>query len=227
MEISQTLIIGSWINAKVADPNANDGFFMWLLTLSCAFCAFLAFSVTAQATNASNTASASIYLDTLGALLRAPIDLFFDKQPVGRLINRLTGDVGTIDVQVPGILTSMFCTAAYIIVAQLWSFSVIPWPLILAAMPFYCIMGYFFTLYANTAISLVTYSKHILSNLQESGLLSLQKPDERRRCSMLRKRGDPGAGRGRRDYGKRVVRSCPSGTAAEIGFVMDLCVHMQ
>jgi len=167
MEISQTLIIGSWINAKVADPNANDGFFMWLLTLSCAFCAFLAFSVTAQATNASNTASASIYLDTLGALLRAPIDLFFDKQPVGRLINRLTGDVGTIDVQVPGILTSMFCTAAYIIVAQLWSFTVIPWPLILAAMPFYCIMGYFVSLYANTAISLVTYSKHILSNLQD------------------------------------------------------------
>ena len=173
MEISQTLVIGSWINAKVADPNANDVFFMFLVAGCCAISSFLAFSVTAQATAASNTASSQIYLDTLGSLLRAPIDLFFDKQPVGRLINRLTGDVGTIDVQVPGILTSMFCTAAYIIVAQLWSFSVIPWPLILAALPFYCIMGYFFGLYAGTAISLVTYTKHIMSNLQDIQAMAL------------------------------------------------------
>ena len=42
--------------------------------------------------------SAAIHDRVVHKLLRAPVDRFFDKQPVGRIMSRLVGDVASVDL---------------------------------------------------------------------------------------------------------------------------------
>jgi ABC-type multidrug transport system fused ATPase/permease subunit len=70
-------------------------------------------------------------------LMRAPIDQFYDKHPIGRILNRLSADIGSIDYafffalcQSLGLVITYFLPVAFIHYSM-------PWYLTIAALPFY------------------------------------------------------------------------------------------
>eukprot|EP00747_Dinoflagellata_sp_TGD_P097045 gnl/TRDRNA2_/TRDRNA2_167015_c0_seq1.p1 gnl/TRDRNA2_/TRDRNA2_167015_c0~~gnl/TRDRNA2_/TRDRNA2_167015_c0_seq1.p1 ORF type:complete len:653 (+),score=147.27 gnl/TRDRNA2_/TRDRNA2_167015_c0_seq1:3-1961(+) len=68
--------------------------YIWFLVfaVSIFFCYYYGIQFT-------NTVSHRIFEKIFTRLLRAPIDRFYDKQPVGRIMNRLTTDLSAVDLQ--------------------------------------------------------------------------------------------------------------------------------
>ncbi|OQR95746.1 ABC transporter-MRP, partial [Thraustotheca clavata] len=78
-------------------------------------------------------ASRILFNDMTKALLRAPMN-FFDTNPLGRILNRYSSDMTTVDTQIPDILNSMltmasmaaFALGTTIVVIRLYGLLVIP-----------------------------------------------------------------------------------------------------
>jgi len=87
-------------------------------------------------------------------LLHAPIDRFFDKQPVGRIMNRLTMDMATIDLylfmKVSGSIMIFFQT----LVPLAYIHFIMPWYMSVFALPFYYVVFELYLRYQNTAVPL-------------------------------------------------------------------------
>merc|ERR1719221_622998 len=101
------------------------------------------------------------------ALLRAPVDRFYDKTPVGRIMNRMANDMMNVDMQVfvgccstIGMIWSMSVPIAYVhLMMPLW-FTV-------ATVPVYYLVIYLIMLYWKTMVPL-----RYLMQVSKSGVSS-------------------------------------------------------
>ena len=101
------------------------------------------------------------------SLLCAPVDRFFDKQPVGRLINRLSYDMKQVDETFVGTIMVIAQFLAGFITTQMFIFTVMPRNVCVMALPFYAATLFFIYIYRGTAVPLVFHSKHSLSSVQD------------------------------------------------------------
>eukprot|EP00435_Cladocopium_sp_Y103_P060554 s588_g22.t1 len=85
--------------------------------------------------------SAKIHSDVIKRLLHAPIDRFFDKHPVGRIMNRLTMDMATIDLYLTMV------PLAYV-------HSIMPLSMTVLSIPFYYVVMTLYLRYQNTTVPL-------------------------------------------------------------------------
>mmetsp|Transcript_9721 Transcript_9721/g.9666 ORF Transcript_9721/g.9666 Transcript_9721/m.9666 type:complete len:166 (+) Transcript_9721:144-641(+) len=78
-------------------------------------------------------ASENIHRSLINKLLKAPVNLFYDITPSGRIINRLSKDIASIDEQVPycfsWVISSLFRVICAIIMIMIY------FPLILILLP--------------------------------------------------------------------------------------------
>jgi len=112
----------------------------------------------------NNEASSHIFRTALSTLLKAPIDSYWDKQPVGRVIGRLSGDLLTVDMALSQGCVSMCSIVVDLVVQQAFCFIVMPIWLVL---PTYAIGFVFIRLFCNTATHLQLLSALALSRCQE------------------------------------------------------------
>lgn len=54
-------------------------------------------------TSVSARASVRLHRDLITNIMRAPVNLFFDVTPVGRILNRLSSDMDHIDTKLPEV----------------------------------------------------------------------------------------------------------------------------
>merc|ERR1712061_980255 len=96
MALLESVWVAHWIDMKMLGP-INDWTYMGgvlaFLLLACT----MIIVVTYASMRVSVISSRVIHSKVVGHILRAPIDSFFDKQPVGRLVNRLSYDMRIVD----------------------------------------------------------------------------------------------------------------------------------
>jgi len=166
--LRENLALAMWIDAKGSgSDDAVDIQFICLTmayVLACCVCIwFVAFA----ASRVSISAASKMHSTVVYAILRAPIDKFFDKQPVGRLINRLSFDMRQVDDYIPIASVALMMFFFGFCVTQSFIISVMPFKVVIASLPFYVACFIFAYLYRGTAVPLVFHQKFSLSQLQD------------------------------------------------------------
>eukprot|EP00931_Biecheleriopsis_adriatica_P072840 TRINITY_DN47231_c0_g1_i1.p1 TRINITY_DN47231_c0_g1~~TRINITY_DN47231_c0_g1_i1.p1 ORF type:complete len:1548 (+),score=282.68 TRINITY_DN47231_c0_g1_i1:109-4752(+) len=146
------LVIARWTNEMAINPEAKARPFltayMWWLCVAMCF-----FAVAWREGQAwSMRVSASVHGKVIKKLLRAPIDRFFDRQPVGRILSRLQGDLNSIDTKLYP-KTLQICTIVFGTVTPLiYVHSIMPSIITVMALPLYCIIYLIYERYRNTSV---------------------------------------------------------------------------
>eukprot|EP00928_Gymnodinium_smaydae_P072459 TRINITY_DN5580_c0_g1_i1.p1 TRINITY_DN5580_c0_g1~~TRINITY_DN5580_c0_g1_i1.p1 ORF type:complete len:1479 (-),score=209.56 TRINITY_DN5580_c0_g1_i1:855-5291(-) len=81
--------------------------------------------------------SVGLHSSILNQLLRAPLDKFFDKTPVGRIMNRLTSDLASVDFQLFAKLTSGLTQFLFVFAPICYIHVVMPKAFTVLCIPFY------------------------------------------------------------------------------------------
>lgn len=168
VETREYLIIAWWIDSKVRDPYAGHDT-TWLLRVATVVgaCCFVILLNAHSMGRIAITANRALHHSTLSHLMRAPVDKFFDKQPTGRLINRLSSDMRQVDSSVTGMLHYLVSFIVGFVVSQVVALSVIPKKFYLVIFPVYGVTLYFIYMYRGLAIPLVFHSKFAMSHIQD------------------------------------------------------------
>lgn len=123
-----------WSDNIKTGENSNSYFFgiyCWLALSFALFCLIRALMLLLQSLKCSRT----MHNDMIARIIRAPVNLFFDRVPIGRLLNRFSKDLTTIDnyiaVTFGSTLVCIFSVLADIVVCLIaGSFYIFPLVLI-------------------------------------------------------------------------------------------------
>jgi len=167
VELRESLVLAIWIDTKVINPEVNDMLFIKRLIMVVGACCATILIVYYATANVALTSARKIHECCVTSLLNAPVDRFFDKQPVGRLINRLSYDMKQVDETLVGTGLGIAQFLMGFMTTQTFVLSVMPGRVCLCALPVYAATMYFIYLYRGTAVPLVFHSKHSLSMVQD------------------------------------------------------------
>lgn len=112
----------------------------------------------------SREASGALFRRAMQHVVRAPIDKFWDKQPTGRVINRLSGDMLIIDFGLSSSFSAVASFAFGIAIQQGYCMCVMPWWLVA---PVYVIIFVFLRVFWDTAAPLQHFAMLALSKCQD------------------------------------------------------------
>lgn len=148
------LVLATWTNKMSKTPEMDDkpylfGYLFWLILgtifwiICWTFGEFFTLRISAQ-----------IHGDVLRRILRAPIDRFFDKHPVGRIMNRLSADLSVVDLYLFMKATSTIAILYQTLIPLMYVHSVLPVAVTFLAIPFYYLIWSFCVRYWNTTVPL-------------------------------------------------------------------------
>ena len=148
------LVLAQWTNTMARNPQLDDkpyltAYLFWLV-LGTAFwivCWKFGEYFTLRI-------SSQIHGDVLRRILKAPIDRFFDKHPVGRIMNRLSADLAVVDLYLFMKATTSIAIVYQTLIPLLYVHSILPFVVTLLAAPFYYLIWSFCVRYWNTTVPL-------------------------------------------------------------------------
>lgn len=167
--IQSTRYIGVWISS-MDEPGSFEKYFTTILIYTMAFGVFVTlgfFLIMMSVLRASN----NLHRRMTEKTLRSPINLYFDKTPTGKILNRFSKDINKLDADFPFTLNFVIECLSWIVATVFVSALVSPWSLL--CIPFVFIAGIILTKYyirayrEMTRIESVTNSP-ILSNFSET-----------------------------------------------------------
>ncbi|CAJ1397452.1 unnamed protein product [Effrenium voratum] len=146
------LVIARWSNELSINPQASakpylSAYLFWLG-------ASLVFWVMGWREGQAFTMrlSAAIHDRVIHRLLRAPVDRFFDKQPVGRIMSRLVGDMASVDLSLYA-KTLLTVTIIYgTVVPLIYVHTMVPAFITVMALPLYYLIFTIYERYRNTSV---------------------------------------------------------------------------
>ncbi|UZJ51666.1 hypothetical protein CBS101457_000986 [Exobasidium rhododendri] len=90
-----------WQDAKFGDLKSNEGLYMGVYAALGIIQAIFTFLMGAASGIFTYYAAQNLHADAITRVLYAPLNTFFDVQPKGRILNRFTKDIDTIDNTLP------------------------------------------------------------------------------------------------------------------------------
>jgi len=149
------LVLANWTNAIASDPeHVNQGqyiaaYVFWAVLGSTMFpiCWRLGMNFTLNV-------SRNILGMMLTNILNAPIDKFFDKHPIGRIMNRMVSDIAAIDFNLFSKTTGTLAMIYYTMIPICYVHFIVPWFITILALPLYYIIGALCRRYWNTTVPL-------------------------------------------------------------------------
>mmetsp|Transcript_8378 Transcript_8378/g.14889 ORF Transcript_8378/g.14889 Transcript_8378/m.14889 type:complete len:1637 (+) Transcript_8378:146-5056(+) len=148
------LVLARWTNAMAADPTVEDkpyllAYLFWLI-LGTAFwvvCWKFGEWFTLRI-------SAHVHGDVLRRILRAPVDKFFDKHPVGRIMNRLAQDLAVVDLFLFMRSTGTIAIVYQTLIPLTYIHCIMPVIVSIMALPLYYLIWTCCVRYWNTTVPL-------------------------------------------------------------------------
>jgi len=162
----QLNIVALWADKKLAGSR-DDLFFLAMsaINLLCQITMTIFSNLSCNAFSIS--AGRRIHEMVMDSMLKAPVDRFFDKNPVGRLIQRLSGDMGAVDRGVLQVITGVLKFVVGMTVSQTFVMSLLPWWVPVCCIPMYMAAACFAALYASVAVPLTFQFKRGMAVIQE------------------------------------------------------------
>lgn len=148
------LSLAHWTNELTWNPQANAmpylrAYLFWivagLISFSLAYDAGMRFTM---------RISSNIHHKAVHSLMRAPIDRFFDKQPVGRIMSRLAGDLTSVDLTLYARTLQTMAVICAAIMPVLYVHTIMPLAVTAMALPLYYVIYNIYVRYRNTSIPL-------------------------------------------------------------------------
>jgi len=90
----------------------------------------------------------------LHRLLRAPVDKFFDKHPIGRIMNRIVADIAAVDFSLFLRTTGTIGVVYSTLIPLIYIHFIVPWFITLLAIPLYWLIWSICVRYWNTTVPL-------------------------------------------------------------------------
>jgi len=148
------LVLANWTNAIAAHQPVKDrayigAYFFWMI-IGC----FLWLIVWKFGMWFTLRISKRVLGMMLTKLLRAPVDRFYDKHPVGRIMNRMVADVAAVDFSLFLRSTGTMATIYQTCVPLLYIHFIIPWFVSILAVPVYYLIWTLCVRYWNTTVPL-------------------------------------------------------------------------
>eukprot|EP00927_Polykrikos_kofoidii_P043634 TRINITY_DN37712_c0_g1_i1.p1 TRINITY_DN37712_c0_g1~~TRINITY_DN37712_c0_g1_i1.p1 ORF type:complete len:2828 (+),score=530.43 TRINITY_DN37712_c0_g1_i1:139-8622(+) len=162
--VSQVLLLSVWADRKEAQPSVGDSSYIRALGTCVISAGALQATQHYLIQTFNNAASASLFGQAYTGVMQAPVDSFWGRQPVGRVINRLTGDMLTIDASFSSGFLSMASFIFNVSVQQVYCIMIMPKWLVL---PIYSAVAAFVFFCWNASTPLQYYSVMSLSKCQE------------------------------------------------------------
>jgi len=166
LDVFQTVLLASWINDKV-EHDVDDRVYMLQIIIRTVVASASIVITAWAASRVGFAASSAIHSHIISAILRAPIDKFFDKQPIGRLINRLSSDMRVADDAVPWVFSTLLGFCASFVIAEGYILRVLPWQIISLSIPFFVTALFFAYVYRGTAVPLIFANKFARSRVHD------------------------------------------------------------
>lgn len=148
------LVLARWTNTMSMDPGIHDkpyllGYLFWLAmgTLVWVICWKYGEWFTLRI-------SAQVHGYVLDKILRAPIDRFFDKHPVGRIMNRMSADMSVVDLFLFMRSTGTIAIIYQTLIPLCYIHTIMPWSITALAIPLYYLIWNFCLRYWNTSVPL-------------------------------------------------------------------------
>lgn len=115
--------------------------------------------------------SAELYEKVLQRLMRAPVDRFYDKTPIGRIMNRMSFDMTSLDMALYVKLQGVISSVIGYVIPLIYVHYVMPIYLLIGSVPFYCLLYILVSRYWSTMVPLrylnSTSRSHLNSYLTE------------------------------------------------------------
>jgi len=148
------LVLAHWTNSMTLNPELDDrpylgGYLFWLFvgTLFWVVCWHFGQQFTLRI-------SAQIHGDVLKRILKAPIDRFFDKHPVGRIMNRMSADMVVVDLYLYMKATGTIAIVYQTLIPLIYVHTILPLVVTFLAIPFYYLIWSLCVRYWNTTVPL-------------------------------------------------------------------------
>merc|ERR1719359_2143508 len=84
--------------------------------------------------------STNIFHMVVDRLMRAPVDGFYDKNPLGRILNRVSADQGAIDFSLYIKTTATLGILFWWVIPVVFIHSCLPWWFTMFSVPFYVLI---------------------------------------------------------------------------------------
>lgn len=113
--------VGEWWLGQWADSDSisnKEGVSVYLYVTCVSL--FISLLRTLAFSKAAVTAATKMHDEVVGIVLRAPVNLFYDVTPLGRILNRFSGDIDRMDLELPETLENVTqnifrCSAALVV----------------------------------------------------------------------------------------------------------------
>jgi ABC-type multidrug transport system fused ATPase/permease subunit len=163
MAQAQMVLLGRWADQAQDMEEVGSTYYMLMtavvITIS-VFQVLQGYSILAF----NNNTSRHVFRTSFTSLLKAPLIEFWDKQPVGRAIGRLSGDLLTVDMALSHGCVAATSICVDFIVQQVFCLILLP---IWIIVPTNLILYGFFRLFWSTAVQMRLISALALSRCQE------------------------------------------------------------
>lgn len=155
MYMFSDLVLANWTNAIASHPQDVDQH-RYIMTYLFWFGLGSAFFPIAWA--AGQEFTLRISRDILGLMLRrilnAPIDRFFDKHPLGRVMNRMVSDIAAVDLQLYNKIMGTIALLYLTTIPLFYVHFIVPWFVSALALPLYYIVATLARRYWHTTVPL-------------------------------------------------------------------------
>ena len=99
--------LAHWSNVSGDDDEHSNTYYYGIYTAMGIFSSLSLFAQTLLMFLEGNKLSKKLHTDMFSRVIRAPLNLFFDRVPLGRLINRFAADLDMVDNKIILILTGV------------------------------------------------------------------------------------------------------------------------
>jgi len=163
----QMILLGRWADHTQIHGMAGSEFYIMLALLSMFGSSALRIHQSSVILSFNKSASRDIFKRAFSSVLQAPIDTFWNKQPAGRVVSRLSDDVAIVDIALSNGFASVFACFFDIALEQAYCLMFVPW---LCVVPMYLVVAAFCSLVIHTKAHLGHLAAKGLSNCQEEQL---------------------------------------------------------